>query len=96
MIQEEESPTYSLGSFTFPKEEEEEIDFQEQEEEEIMMEPHDETSPSMPFQPTKPIMGGLLQVDDSKWVVWTGGKPNSDWTALESSAIQHNQMPFQC
>ena len=61
-----------------------------------MTEQPDETSPSMPFQPTKPIMGGLLQVDNSMWAVWTGGKPNSDWTALYSSAIQHNRTPFLC
>ena len=47
------------------------------------------------FRPTKPIMGDLIQTDETKWAVWTGGKPNATWTGLDSSAATHDKTPFQ-
>ena len=40
-----------------------------------------ENESTMPDIPT-PIMGGLQKQSDGYWTAWTGGKPNSLWTAL--------------
>ena len=44
----------------------------------------------------KLTMGGLIQVDDHKWAVWTGGKPKADWSSLTNSATEHDKTLFQC
>ena len=38
-------------------------------------------STKAPDIPT-PIMGGLQKQSDGYWTAWTGGEPNSKWTAL--------------
>ena len=99
------SPTYSLGSFTFVPNEEE-ILFEESNS--IMTEEHDPAVTKFPleggeqlsilltFHPTKMTMGNLIQVDNHKWAVWTGGKPKVDWSSLANSAAKHNKTLFQC
>ena len=47
------------------------------------------------FRPTKLTMGNLVQVDNHKWAVWTGGKPKADWLSLADSAAKHDKTPFQ-
>ena len=37
-------------------------------------------------RPTTPIMGGLFLSSKDEYAAWTGGKPKSDWTGLDSSA----------
>ena len=41
---------------------------------------------NLPFRPTKPKMGGLIQTGREDWTPWVGGKPKSDWTALAESS----------
>ena len=44
-------------------------------------------SPSQPSavlpRVVKPIMGGIVHLDDGKEVAWTGGVPNVEWTGFE-------------
>ena len=37
---------------------------------------------TMMTMPDKPIMGGIEKYSDTKFAIWTGGKPNHDWTQL--------------
>ena len=39
-------------------------------------------------------MGGLVALKKDEWSAWTGGKPNSDWTELES-IVSDNTSPNQ-
>ena len=41
--------------------------------------------------PTKPIMGGLLQISKDEWGAWTGGKPKADWSQLEDAATTYDR-----
>ena len=43
--------------------------------------------PTLSFQPPTPKFGGLKQLKADEWAVWTGGKPNGTWTALETMPI---------
>ena len=46
-------------------------------------------------KPIKPIMGGLVvALVKNEWSAWTGGKPNSDWSGLET-VISENTSPNQ-
>jgi hypothetical protein len=38
-------------------------------------------------KPIKPLMGGLVALVKDEWSAWTGGKPNSDWTELETLVL---------
>ena len=44
------------------------------------------SSTSAIYLPPKPTMGNLIQIDSDKFVAWTGGKPNVDWTDLEAGS----------
>ena len=60
--------------------------------EEVQEETMTIASPS--FKPKEPKFGGLIQTGKDTWAVWTGGKPNKDWTELEDvkpKTIQPNQ-----
>jgi hypothetical protein len=50
-----------------------------------------------PFKPKEPLMGGLEQVSSKEFVAYTGGKPNSTWTGLDSlaSRSRHNSRQFR-
>ena len=39
-------------------------------------------------------MGGLVALVKDEWSAWTGGKPNSDWSSLETAATE-NTSPNQ-
>ena len=63
---------------------------------EVVLETEDEpmTTASTSFKPKEPKFGGITQTGPSTWAVWTGGKPNVNWTELEEvkpKAIQPNQ-----
>ena len=45
-------------------------------------------------KPAKPLMGGLVALVKDEWSAWTGGKPNSDWSSLETAATE-NTSPNQ-
>ena len=38
-------------------------------------------------------MGGLVQLTKDEWAAWTGGKPKSDWTALDPTAALDHTSP---
>ena len=40
------------------------------------------------FSPTKPIMGGWVQIKSDTFAAWMGEKPNSDWTTLKISTAE--------
>ena len=42
------------------------------------------TSGRSEFIPDKPTMGGLEQIGSDTHAPWTGGPPNTTWTALEN------------
>ena len=96
------SLTYSLGSFTFVPNEEE-ILFKESNS--IMTKEHDPAVTEFPleggkqlsipstFHPTKLTMGNLIQVDDHKWAVLSGGKPKADWLSLADSLLPSTTRP---
>ena len=43
------------------------------------------------FCPTRPIMGGLVQIKSDTYAAWMGGIPNSDWTDLKISTADPQQ-----
>ena len=48
----------------------------------------------VPFKPETPKFGGIER-DEEHWIVWTGGKPKSDWSGLEEEnpdSITDNQF----
>ncbi|MHA7927707.1 MAG: hypothetical protein ACX936_21115, partial [Marinobacter sp.] len=48
-----------------------------------------------PWQPPKPINGGVVQVRTDEYVAWTGGKPTYLWTGLDPTAPQQPVSPNQ-
>ena len=46
-------------------------------------------------KPPKPIMGAIIALAKDSWSAWTGGKPNADWTGLDSSAQLETPSPNQ-
>ena len=48
------------------------------------------------FWPTKPIMGGLVQIKSETFVAWMGGTPNSNWTDLKISTAEPQQSSQIC
>ena len=40
-----------------------------------------ESAARAPTKPTPPKFGGV-ELDDDRWVMWTGGKPKDDWSGL--------------
>ena len=61
-------------------------------------EPIDMSSPGthavLPFAPKKPKFGGLKEVSKDTLAAWVGGKPNLNWTGLETpvaASIKANQ-----
>ena len=52
------------------------------------------TSPTV-YKPTSPIMGGLVQTSSTDWCAWTGGKPKTDWSGLDSTAVQTPSDDYQ-
>lgn len=51
--------------------------------------------PTTTFTPFAPHMGGLDQISASDIAIWTGGKPNIDWTALDPKAPTVPKGPIQ-
>jgi hypothetical protein len=39
--------------------------------------------PVVAHKPVTPTMGGIAQLDSAKFVAWTGGEPNADWTGFK-------------
>ena len=52
------------------------------EEEKATSEPAPSEVFKMAHQPKKPVMGGLTQTDDDKWMAWTSRKPKVDWSSF--------------
>ena len=50
---------------------------------------------SREFKPSCPRNGGIVQVSATEWCAWTGGKPQADWSGLDSSAANHPKEDFQ-
>ena len=46
-------------------------------------------------KPPKPIMGAVIALSKDSWSAWTGGKPKTDWTGLDSSAQLETTSPNQ-
>lgn len=47
-------------------------------------------------KPVKPIMGNLVKLSKDEWVPWTGGKPNFNWTGLDTvEALGEHTSPNQ-
>jgi hypothetical protein len=38
-----------------------------------------------PFKPKPPTIGGIKELTPTDYVAWTGGKPNLQWTAIDSN-----------
>jgi hypothetical protein len=53
------------------------------------------TTPSTPFKPLEPKIGGLIQVSHREWCAWTGGQPKADWSELNGSAPSKPNEDFQ-
>ena len=60
------------------------------------------TSGTQPTQTTpnvaplnKPTMGDVLHLSSNESVAWTGGKPNADWTGLDSKTSGTDTSPNQ-
>ena len=45
--------------------------------------------------PTKPKMGGIVQLTKDEWAAWTGGKPQASWSGLDSTAVNNYDSPNQ-
>ena len=48
------------------------------------------------FHPTKPIMGGLVQIKSDTFAASTGGPHSADWTNLKISSAEPQQSSQIC
>ena len=43
----------------------------------------------------KPIIGDVIPLSKDNWASWTEGKPQVDWSALDTSADKEHTFPNQ-